>query len=76
MDIEGDIRVYPLAILNLHEIVNDTVGGVPVLITFCLLCGTGVAFRQDFDGAFTTLGVSGLLYNSDLLLYDRKRKSL
>ena len=40
LDIEGDIRVYPLAILNWHEIVNDTVGGVPVSITFCPLCGT------------------------------------
>ena len=76
LDIEGDIRVYPLAILNWHEIVNDTVGGVPVSITFCPLCGTGMAFRRDFDGAVTTLGVSGLLYNSDLLLYDRKSKSL
>ena len=40
LDIEGDIRVYPLAILNWHEIVNDTVGGVPVSITFCPLCET------------------------------------
>ena len=40
LDIEGDTRVYPLAILNWHEIVNDTVGGVPVSITFCPLCGT------------------------------------
>jgi hypothetical protein len=40
LDVEGDIRVYPLAILNWHEIVNDTVGGVPVSITFCPLCGT------------------------------------
>ena len=40
LDIEGDTRAYPLAILNWHEIVNDTVGGVPVSITFCPLCGT------------------------------------
>ena len=40
LDIEGDTRVYPLAILNWHEIVNGTVGGVPVSITFCPLCGT------------------------------------
>jgi len=40
LDIEGDTRVYPLAILNWHEIVNDTVGGVSVSITFCPLCGT------------------------------------
>ena len=72
----GYRRRYPLAILNWYEIVNDTVGGVPVSIKFCPLCGTGMAFRRDFDGVFTTLGVSGLLYNSDLLLYDRKSKSL
>ena len=71
LDIEGDIGVNQLAILNWHKIVNDTVGGVPDSITFCPLCGTGLAFRRDFDSAFTTLGVSGLLYNSDLLLYDR-----
>ena len=76
LDIEGDILVYTLAILNWHEIVNDTVGGVPVSSTFCPLCGNGMAFRRDFDGAFTTLGVSGLLYNRDLLLYDRKSKFL
>ena len=76
LDIEGDILVYTLAILNWHEIVNDTVGGVPVSSTFCHLCGTGMAFLRDFDGAFTTFGISGLLYNRDLLLYDRKGKFL
>ena len=44
LDIKGDVRVYPLAILNWDEIVNDTVGEVPVSITFCPLCGTGMAF--------------------------------
>ena len=76
LDIEGDIRVYKLAILNWHEIVNDTVGRVPVSSTFCPLCGNGMAFHRDFDGAFTTLGISGLQYNRNLLLYDRKSKFL
>lgn len=76
LEINGVIRAYPLAILNWHEIVNDTVSGVPVAVTFCPLCGTGMAFRRDFGGTVTTLGVSGLLYNSDLLLYDRKSESL
>ena len=76
LDIAGEVRAYPLAILNWHEIVNDTVNGVPVSITYCPLCGTGMAFRRDFDGESTTLGVSGLLYNSDLLLYDRQSESL
>ncbi len=76
LEINGVVRAYPLAILNWHEIVNDTAGGVPLAITFCPLCGTGMAFRRDFKGTVTTLGVSGLLYNSDLLLYDRQSESL
>lgn len=76
LEIEHDVRAYPLAILNWHEIVNDTVGDVPVSITYCPLCGTGMAFRRDIRGSFTTFGVSGLLYNSDLLLYDRESASL
>ena len=76
LEINGVVRAYPLAILNWHEIVNDTVGGVPLAITYCPLCGTGMAFRRDFKGTVTTLGVSGLLYNSDLLLYDRQSESL
>jgi len=48
LEINGVIRAYPLAILNWHEIVNDTVSGVPVAVTFCPLCGTGMAFRRDF----------------------------
>ena len=50
LDFEGVIPAYPLTILNWHEIVNDTVGEVPVSITFCPLCGNGMAFRRDFDG--------------------------
>ena len=76
LEINGVVRAYPIAILNWHEIVNDTVGGVPLAITYCHLCGTGMAFRRDFKGTVTTLGVSGLLYNSDLLLYDRQSESL
>ena len=76
LELNGVLRAYPLAILNWHEIVNDTAGGVPVAVTFCPLCGTGMAFRRDFSGSVTTLGVSGLLYNSDLLLYDRQSESL
>jgi hypothetical protein len=76
LEINGVIRAYPLAILNWHEIVNDSVGGVPLAVTYCPLCGTGMSFRRDFSGTVTTLGVSGLLYNSDLLLYDRESESL
>jgi hypothetical protein len=67
----GESRAYPLRILNFHEIVNDTLGGRPIVVTFCPLCGTGIGFDPIVDGAVIEFGVSGLLYNNDLLMYDR-----
>ena len=60
----------------MDEIANDSVGGLPLAVTSCPLCGTGMAFCRDFSVTVTTLGVSGLLYSSDLLLYDRESESL
>lgn len=74
--IGGDARAYPVRILNWHEIVNDTVGGRPVAVTFCPLCGTGMVFSSEVSGQALGFGVSGLLYNSDVLLYDRETESL
>lgn len=76
LDFNGVVRAYPAFILNHHEIVNDTVGDVPVAITYCPLCGSGVAFRRELDGEAVEFGVSGLLHNSDLILYDRASESL
>lgn len=76
IEIDGEARAYPIPILNWHEIVNDTVGGRRLAITYCPLCGTGVAFDAHIDGEPTDFGVSGLLYNSDVLLYDRASESL
>ena len=76
LEIAGEAKAYPIFILNWHEIVNDTVGGVPVTVSYCPLCGSGTAFRRDFQGKPGTFGVSGLLYNSDLLMYDRETESL
>lgn len=76
LDYAGIKRAYPAFILNHHEVVNDSLNGVPIAITFCPLCGSGVAFRRDLDGATVTFGVSGLLHNSDLILYDRATESL
>ncbi len=70
------VRAYPLPILNWHEVVNDRIGKDPVVITFCPLCGTGVAFDARVAGRELSFGVSGLLYNSDVLLYDRQTNSL
>jgi hypothetical protein len=71
-----DVRAYPTRILNFHEIVNDTIDGEPIAITFCPLCGTGLAFRRVVDSRETEFGVSGLLYNSDLVMYDRRTNTL
>ena len=68
---DGASRAYPLRILVNHEIVNDTLGGGPVLVTFCPECGTGIAFDPTVDGKATEFGVSGTLYKRNLLMYDR-----
>ena len=75
--IGNSARAYPIKILNWHEIVNDELEGAPLAVTFCPLCGSGVVFRaEDENGRRLQFGVSGLLYNSDVLLYDRETESL
>lgn len=69
-------KAYPINILNWHEIVNDEFGAEGVVVTFCPLCGTGMAFKSEIQGKQRSFGVSGLLYNSDVLLYDRGTESL
>ena len=76
LDFNGQTKAYPIAILNYHEVVNDYFGDIPVVITYCPLCGSGVAFLAEAGGQVRTFGVSGLLYNSDVLLYDRETESL
>jgi hypothetical protein len=70
-----DIRAYPLQILIWHEIVNDVVDGKPVLITFCPLCNTAIAFDRGVDGRALEFGVSGFLRNSDLVMFDRQTET-
>ena len=72
----GVAKAYPILVMNWHEIVNDKFGSDPVLVTFCPLCGTGISFKSLVDGKPAIFGVSGLLYNSDVLLYDRQTESL
>lgn len=72
----GDKRAWPIRILDFHEIVNDTIGGDPVAITWCPLCGSGLAFERKVDGEIVEFGVSGLLHDSDLVMYDRTSNSL
>lgn len=76
LKIEGKYIAYPLHILNWHEIVNDKINDFAFVVTYCPLCGTGMAFSSTVDGTVLNFGVSGLLYNSDVLLYDRQSESL
>ena len=61
MDYRGEARAYPTRILVFHEIVNDTVAGEPIAISYCPLCGSGLTFRRVLDGKVLEFGVSGLL---------------
>lgn len=72
---DGEARAYPLPILNWHEVVNDDLGG-PLLVTYCPLCGSAVTAIREVNGRETTFGVSGYLYNQDLVLYDEATESL
>lgn len=76
LEIEGDARAYPLQVLTWHEIANDTVGGVPVVVTFCPLCNSALVFDRRVGDEVYEFGVSGLLRNSDLIMYDRTTESL
>ncbi len=75
MDYKGVERVYPLQIMVWHEIVNDKIGDDPVLITYCPLCGSGIAYERKINDEEVEFGTSGKLYNSNLVMYDRKTDS-
>lgn len=74
--LDGHAVAYPMQILNWHEVVNAVVGGRPITVTYCPLCGTGIVFDATIGGRRVIFGVSGLLYQSDVLLYDRFSESL
>ena len=72
---EGDARAYPLQIMTWHEIVNDDVGGIPVVVTFCPLCNSAIVFHRELDGNVYTFGTTGKLRNSDLIMWDRQTET-
>lgn len=72
ISINGESKAYPLRILVWHEIANDRIGGMPVLITYCPLCRSTLVFGRRIGGKALEFGVSGLLYNSNVLMYDRQ----
>jgi hypothetical protein len=72
IEYKGEKRVYPFQIMVWHEIVNDKISGDPIAITYCPLCGSGIAYHRTFYGEEVEFGTSGKLYNSNLVMYDRK----
>lgn len=76
LEIDGVGRFYPFQILVWHEIVNDTIGDKRVLVTYCPLCLSGIVFDPLVDGEQVEFGTSGKLWNSNLVMYDRKTESL
>ncbi len=73
--INGDVRGYPLRILMFHEIVNDTVGGVPISVTYCPLCNSSLVFKRVVNGKILDFGTTGKLRYSDMIMYDRQTES-
>ena len=76
VSIDGEHRAYPLRIMNPHEMANDILGGEPISLAYCTLCGSGIAYSGKFDDIETTFGTSGFLYRSNKLMYDRETLSL
>ena len=76
VEIDGSARAYPLAILTRHEIANDRIGDTPIAVTFCPLCNSAIVFDRRVDDAVLRFGVSGLLRNSDLVMWDDLTQTL
>jgi hypothetical protein len=76
LSVGDEHRAYPVQVMVWHEIVNDTVDGTPVSITYCPLCNSALAFDRRLDDRLMTFGTSGKLYLSDLVMYDRQTESL
>ncbi|NBX36139.1 MAG: DUF3179 domain-containing protein [Planctomycetes bacterium] len=66
----GETRAYPLQLLNVHEVVHDTIGGVPIAVTYSPLCDSAVVFDRRLDGRVLRFGISGLLLSNNLVMYD------
>lgn len=72
--INGQARAYPIRLLNYHECVNDSIGGKDFAVTYCPLCDSSAVFDRTIDGRTVEFGISGWLYNSNVLLYDRSKQ--
>ena len=75
LEVDGEVRAYPLQILMWHEIANDVISGVPVAVTYCPLCNASLVFDRRLEGQVLEFGTTGKLRNSDLVMYDRQTES-
>jgi hypothetical protein len=75
VEVDGIVRGYPIRVLIWHEIVNDTIGDVPVSVTFCPLCNTAIAFDRRLGEQLLDFGTTGNLRNSDLVMFDRQTET-
>lgn len=75
LELDDAVKAYPLQILIWHEIVNDRIGETPVSVTYCPLCNSSIVFDRRFDGDVLDFGTTGLLRNSDLVMYDRQTET-
>jgi hypothetical protein len=75
IEVNGEARAYPLQVLTWHEIVNDVVAGTPIVVTFCPLCNTAIAYERSLDGVVYDFGTTGRLRYSNLIMYDRQTET-
>ena len=75
VEVNNDARAYPIQILIWHEIINDTVGGEPLIVSFCPLCNTAIAFKRTVNGQVLDFGTTGRLRYSNLIMYDRQTET-
>ena len=75
VQVNDEAKAYPIQILIWHEIVNDTVGGEPLMVSFCPLCNTAIAFKRTYDGQVLDFGTTGRLRYSNLIMYDRQTET-
>ncbi len=75
LTVNGEARAYPLRVMMWHEIANDKIGGVPVVVTYCPLCNASIVFESAVDGTQLEFGTTGKLRHSDLIMYDRQTES-
>ncbi len=76
IEVEGEARAYPIQIMTWHEIVNDTIAGRPVTVSYCPLCNSAIAYDRRLGDRVLDFGTSGMLYQSALVMYDRQTESL